>query len=76
MGFIGIYFDPPHLGIVMEYCAGGSLYDVLTSNSFDFSRSTPLTIAREIASAMSVGPLHPSLSAFLFVSHLRGWHGL
>jgi len=25
--FIGVYFDPPNIGIVMEYCAGGSLFD-------------------------------------------------
>jgi serine/threonine protein kinase len=27
--FLGVYFDPPRLGIVMEYCANGSLFHVL-----------------------------------------------
>jgi serine/threonine protein kinase len=27
--FLGVYFDPPRLGIVMEYCPHGSLFHVL-----------------------------------------------
>jgi serine/threonine protein kinase len=27
--YVGIYFDPPTLGIVMEYCPNGNLRELL-----------------------------------------------
>jgi serine/threonine protein kinase len=46
-----------------NYSAHGSLYDVLASGSFDFARSSPLRIAREIAGGMAY--LHTRATAVL-----------
>ncbi len=46
-----------------EYCAHGSLYDVLASGRFDFRKSTPIRVAVDIASALAY--LHSRSMAIL-----------
>ena len=50
--FLGIFFNPPSLGIVIEYCTNGSLYDALKTRKLP---QPPLKIALGIALGMEVG---------------------
>ena len=52
--FLGCCVDPPNLGIVMKYCANGNLYENLRDGNLDFSKSSPMKIAKEIACGMEV----------------------
>ena len=64
--FLGVFFDPPRLGIVMEYCAQGSLSDNFSKPNILFDMN-PLKIAVDIASGMKYlhdrGFLHRDLKA-------------
>jgi serine/threonine protein kinase len=53
--FMGIYFDPPHIGIIMELCGRGNLSDVLRQEDkqglWDFT--SPLQLGLDVAHAVA-----------------------
>eukprot|EP00479_Gromia_sphaerica_P009089 TRINITY_DN3713_c0_g1_i1.p1 TRINITY_DN3713_c0_g1~~TRINITY_DN3713_c0_g1_i1.p1 ORF type:complete len:278 (+),score=31.09 TRINITY_DN3713_c0_g1_i1:262-1095(+) len=51
--FSGCVVNPPKMGIVMEYCSNGTLFDTLKNRTLNFQKTNPLRIAREIASGMA-----------------------
>ena len=82
---MGTLIDPPYLGIAMEFCANGSLFDCLQAKKLPLGEKAsgttclPLRIARDICLGMAYlqnqkDPLlHRDLKS-LNVLLSKGWH--